>query len=92
MEIGLADGLHPALKALELPQAGMHAFRHGANRRWELAGMNGAVLRQQMGHSSESMTARYTGEIPLEQIRADFSRLNGPRSVVSENKENRRIA
>lgn len=84
----LRYGLHPALEAVKLPQAGMHAFRHGCNRRWELAGMNGAVLRQQMGHSSESMTARYTGEIPIEQVQADFSRLLGPRIVVSENKEN----
>jgi integrase len=65
----LADGLHPALKAVGLPQAGMHAFRHGCNRRWELAGVNPAVIRQHMGHSSASMTARYTGEIPLEQVR-----------------------
>ncbi len=65
----LADGLHPALKALGLPQAGMHAFRHGCNRRWELAGVNPAVIRQHMGHSSAAMTARYTGEIPLEQLR-----------------------
>ncbi len=36
----LHDGLHPALKALNLPQAGLHAFRHGCNRRWELAGLN----------------------------------------------------
>ena len=49
--------LHPVLKALGLPQAGMHAFRHGCNRRWELSGMNPAVLRQQMGHSSAVMTA-----------------------------------
>jgi len=34
----LHDGLHPALRALGLPQAGMHAFRHGCNRRWELSG------------------------------------------------------
>jgi integrase len=66
--------LHPVLKALGLPQAGMHAFRHGCNRRWELSGMNPAILRQQMGHSSAVMTARYTGEIPLEQVRADFSK------------------
>ena len=65
--------LHPVLKALGFPQAGMHAFRHGCNRRWELSGMNPAVLRQQMGHSSAVMTARYTGEIPLEQVRAAFS-------------------
>jgi len=64
----LADGLHPALAAIGLPKAGMHAFRHGCNRRWELAGMNPAVLRQMMGHSSSAMTARYTGEIPLEQV------------------------
>ena len=31
--------------------------------------MNPAVLRQQMGHSSAVMTARYTGEILLEQVR-----------------------
>lgn len=88
----LHDGLHPALKAVGLPQAGMHAFRHGCNRRWELAGLRGAVIRSQMGHSSEAMTAKYTGEIPVEQIRADFSRLNGPRIDVMENTENRRSA
>jgi integrase len=88
----LHDGLHPALKAVGLPKAGMHAFRHGCNRRWELAGMNGAVLRQQMGHSSSAMTVRYTGEIPLDAVRADFTRRNGPKIVVSENKENRAVA
>ena len=71
----LHDGLHPALKALNLPRAGMHAFRQGCNRRWELAGLNPAVLRQQMGHSSAGMTARYTGEIPLAQVRQAFSDL-----------------
>ncbi len=76
--------LHPVLKALGFPQAGMHAFRHGCNRRWELSGMNPAVLRQQMGHSSAVMTARYTGEIPLEQVRAAFS------SRELENMENGR--
>ena len=73
----LHDGLHPALKALKLPKAGMHAFRHGTNRRWELSGLNPAVLRQQMGHSSATMTARYTGEVPMEQVKAAFS--NGPK-------------
>ena len=80
----LHEFLHPSLKALGFPQAGMHAFRHGCNRRWELAGMNPAVLRQQMGHSSAVMTARYTGEIPLEQVRAAFS------SMELENMENGR--
>ena len=81
----LHDGMYPALKALNLPKAGMHAFRHGCNRRWELAGLNPAVLRQQMGHSSASMTARYTGQVPMEQVRLAFSRLD---NRVSENKEN----
>jgi integrase len=69
----LHEFLHPVLKALGFPQAGMHAFRHGCNRRWGLAGVNPAVLRQQTGHSSAVMTARYTGEIPLEQVRTAFS-------------------
>ena len=86
----LADGLHPALKAVGLPQAGMHAFRHGCNRRWELAGVNPAVLRQQMGHSTAAMTARYTGEIPLAQVRAAFSIGNGNKIDVLENMENDR--
>jgi integrase len=88
----LHDGLHPALEALGLPKAGMHAFRHGCNRRWELAGMNLAVLRQQMGHSSAAMTVRYTGEIPVDQIRAAFSRQNGNKIVVLEKMENEAVA
>jgi integrase len=70
----LHDGLHPALRALNLPKAGMHAFRHGCNRRWELSGLNPAVLRQQMGHSSATMTARYTGQIPMALVRNAFSK------------------
>jgi integrase len=88
----LREALHPALEAIGLPQAGMHAFRHGCNRRWELAGVNPAVLRQQMGHSSHAMTVRYTGKIPLEQVQAAFSVQSGPRIVVSENKENEAVA
>ena len=30
----LHEFLHPVLKALGFPQAGMHAFCHGCNRRW----------------------------------------------------------
>jgi integrase len=39
-------------------KAGMHAFRRGCNRRWELARVNPAVIRQQMGHASAAMTAQ----------------------------------
>jgi integrase len=82
----LHDGLHPALRALGLPQAGLHAFRHGCNRRWELSGLNPAVIRQQMGHSSAVMTARYTGEIPLAEVQKAFSK------VQLENMENEAAA
>ena len=45
----LHDGLHPVLRALGLPKAGLHEFRRGCNQRWELSGLNPAVLRQQIG-------------------------------------------
>jgi integrase len=84
----LNQGLHPALEALGMEKSGMHAFRRGCNRRWELAGINPAVIRQQMGHTSSTMTARYTGEIPLEQIRTEFSMKFGNKIDVLENMEN----
>jgi len=88
----LHDGLHPALAALGLPKAGLHAIRRGCNRRWELAGMNPAIIRQFMGHSSSAMTARYTGQISIQQIRADFSKKFGSKIVVLENMENEAVA
>ena len=68
----LVQGLHPALKKLGFLKAGMHAFRRGCNRRWELARVSAGVIRQQMGHASSDMTALYTGEIPLEQVQKQF--------------------
>jgi integrase len=44
----LSQGLYPALKNLGFPKAGMHAFRRGCNRRWELSRVPSAVIRQQM--------------------------------------------
>lgn len=43
--------------------------------------MNPAVLRQQMGHSSSAMTVRYTGEIPVESVRAEQRRIAAARLV-----------
>jgi integrase len=83
----LRQGLHPALEALKFEKGGLHAFRRGCNRRWELAGINPAVIRQQMGHTSAAMTRLYTGEIPLRQIEAEFSSKFGPKIDVLENKE-----
>jgi len=88
----LNQGLHPALEALKLEKAGMHAFRRGCNRRWELAGINPAVIRQQMGHTSSTMTALYTGEIPIAQVQAEFSSKFGNEIVVLENMENEAAA
>jgi integrase len=62
----LSQCLHPALNAWGLPKSGFHVFCRGCNRRWELAGLNHAVRRQMMGHSSATMTRMYTGEIPLQ--------------------------
>jgi hypothetical protein len=45
-----------------------------------------------MGHSSAAMTARYTGEIPLEQVQAAFSSKFGNEIVVLENMENEAVA
>ena len=68
----LVQGLHPALKNLGFLKSGMHAFRRGCNRRWELARVSAAVIRQQMGHASSEMTALYTGEVPMEQVQKQF--------------------
>lgn len=88
----LNQGLYPALEALGLEQAGMHAFRRGCNRRWELAGINPAVIRQQMGHTSAAMTALYTGEIPLDKIQAEYSSKPGSQNALLENMENEAAA
>jgi integrase len=68
----LTQAMYPAVSALSLPKAGMHAFRRGCNRRWELARVSSAVIRQQMGHATADMTALYTGEIPIEQVTKHF--------------------
>ena len=88
----VSQGLYPALKTLGLKQAGMHALRRGCNRRWELAGIKPAVLRQRMGHASAAMTALTPGEIPLEHVQAEFSSKIGNQIVVLENMENEAFA
>ena len=80
----LAQCLHPALKALGLPRSGFHALRRGCNRRWELAGLNSAVMRQMMGHRSASMTRLYTGEIPLPDVAAACSKTFGNQLEILE--------
>jgi integrase len=86
------QGLYLALEALGLRRAGLHAFRRGCSRRWELAGIVPAVIRQQMGHSSATMTRLYTGEIPPEDVASAFSKKFGNQIVVLENMENEAAA
>ena len=88
----LNQGLYPALTALQIEQGGLHAFRRGCNRRWELAGINPAVIRQQMGHTSAAMTRLCTGEIPTEHVQAELSSKTGGQIVVLENMENEATA
>jgi integrase len=88
----LSQGLHPALETLGMERSGLHAFRRGCNRRWELAGINPAVIRQQMGHTSATMTQLYSGEIPPEDVAAAFSMKFGTEIVVLENMENEAAA
>jgi integrase len=79
----LRDGLHKVAEALGVTKAGLHAFRRGCNRRWELAGLTPAVIRQQMGHTSARMTELYTGEIPLEHVAAAFSNIKKMENEVA---------
>ena len=88
----LNQGLYPALEALNLKKAGLHAFRRGCNRRWELAGIVPAVIRQQMGHTGAAMTRLYSGEIPMEHVQAAFSPKNRRNLVQLENMENEAAA
>jgi len=62
-------------------------FVEDANRRWELAGLNPAVHRQMMGHSSETMTRLYSGEIPLQDVASAFSKTFGNQIDVLETME-----
>ena len=88
----LNQGLYPTLEALSLKKAGLHAFRRGCNRRWEMAGIVPAVIRQQMGHTTAAMTRLYSGEIPIEQVQAEFSSKFGTKIDVLENMENEAAA
>ena len=80
-----------AHRSFSTRRAGFHSLRRGYNRKWELAGLNPAVQRQMMGHTSAAMTELYTGKIPLEQVRAAFSSKSGNEIVVLENMENEAV-
>lgn len=59
----LEDVLHPLLEKLKLPRAGMHAFRHGRCSHLVYSGVRRAVIRDWLGHSSDTMIDNYTGKL-----------------------------
>jgi hypothetical protein len=71
----LHDGLHPALRALGLPQDRLPRFPSRLQPKVGIVRVKSSCHSQQMGHSSATMTALYTGQIPLEEVRAAFSRV-----------------
>jgi hypothetical protein len=88
----LSQGLYPALKAPDMNQAGLHAFRRGCNRPRELAGIVPAVIRQQIGHTGAAMTRLHSGQIPMEQVATAFSSRNRRDLTELEGMENEAAA
>jgi integrase len=56
----LRRALHPVLKALGIPQGGMHGFRHGRVSFLMEQGVPLEVIKRWIGHGSEAMIRRYT--------------------------------
>jgi integrase len=52
--------LHPILKKLGVPMAGMHAFRHHRCSFLVEHDVPVAAIKQWLGHGSEQMISRYT--------------------------------
>lgn len=52
--------LNEILKALNLPKAGLHAFRHGRVSVLQAMGVPGDLVKEWVGHSNLQTTSRYT--------------------------------
>lgn len=64
----VGDGLHPVLKRLGIPQAGLHAFRHGLATALGESSAPFAVIKGQLRHSDIKTTLLiYTHLIPQSQ-------------------------
>ena len=59
----LEDVLHPTLKKLNIPKAGMHAFMHGRCSHLVYAGVRRAVIRDWHGRSADAMVDHYTAKL-----------------------------
>jgi integrase len=52
--------LNELLKVLNLPKAGLHAFRHGRVSVLQMMGVPGDLVKEWVGHSNLQTTSRYT--------------------------------
>lgn len=52
--------LQSILNRLGIPKGGLHAFRHGRVSILQVSGVPGDLIKEQIGHSSLVVTARYT--------------------------------
>jgi integrase len=52
--------LNIVLKKLDLPKAGLHAFRHGRVSLLQTMGVPGDLVKEWVGHSNLNTTSRYT--------------------------------
>jgi integrase len=52
--------LHPILERLEIPRAGLHAFRHGNETLMDHLGIPMGVRRDRLGHEKNETTMGYT--------------------------------
>lgn len=72
--------LTPLLVKLQIPHAGLHAFRHGfCSACWQ-AGLPADTIRRLMRHSTLAMTLRYSHTAATE-LRAGVDRLTWPLSA-----------
>jgi integrase len=71
--------LWPILKKLGIPQAGMHAFRHGRVSVLVENNVPAELIRSLIGHGTDDMVRRYTHHRPEYHIK------NLPPSIMMEN-------
>ena len=83
--------LHPLLKRLEIPKAGLHAFRHSRVTMLRKNGTPEDLQKQWIGHSSLRTTDRYSHtdqELEYRRLAASKAGLsftvgpNGPNSAI----------
>jgi hypothetical protein len=72
---------------LGLPRSGFHASVEDATGDGNLLALVPLSIVRWMGHSSETMTKLYSGEIPIEDVASAFSKTFGNQIGVLETVE-----